>query len=52
MRGVRPDAGQAGPTRWLRGFPGGSVCELSGTALRYGKPGFDSPHFVAAGRDE
>ncbi|HTN49623.1 MAG TPA: 3'(2'),5'-bisphosphate nucleotidase CysQ [Burkholderiaceae bacterium] len=29
---------------------GGSVCELSGTALRYGKPGFENPHLVATGR--
>lgn len=29
---------------------GGTVCDLSGQALGYGKPGFDNPHFVAAGR--
>jgi 3'(2'), 5'-bisphosphate nucleotidase len=28
---------------------GGSVKDLSGSVLRYGKPGFDNPHFVAAG---
>jgi 3'(2'), 5'-bisphosphate nucleotidase len=28
---------------------GGSVCDLSGQALRYGKPGFKNPHFVARG---
>ncbi len=28
---------------------GGSVKTLDGGALRYGKPGFDNPHFVAAG---
>jgi 3'(2'), 5'-bisphosphate nucleotidase len=28
---------------------GGSVCDLAGAPLRYGKPGFDNPHFVAAG---
>ena len=28
---------------------GGSVTELSGTPLRYGKPGFENPHFVAQG---
>ena len=28
---------------------GGSVCELSGAALRYGKPGFENPHFVSRG---
>ena len=28
---------------------GGSVCELSGAALRYGKPGFVNPHFVSRG---
>jgi 3'(2'), 5'-bisphosphate nucleotidase len=26
---------------------GGTVTTLSGAALRYGKPGFDNPHFVA-----
>jgi 3'(2'), 5'-bisphosphate nucleotidase len=29
---------------------GGQVCSLDGTALRYGKPGFENPHFVASGR--
>jgi 3'(2'), 5'-bisphosphate nucleotidase len=28
---------------------GGSVTDLSGKALAYGKPGFDNPHFVASG---
>ena len=28
---------------------GGSVKDLQGAPLRYGKPGFDNPHFVAAG---
>ena len=28
---------------------GGSVCDLHGAALRYGKPGFENPHFVASG---
>ena len=28
---------------------GGSVRRLDGSALAYGKPGFDNPHFVAAG---
>lgn len=28
---------------------GGSVHDLSGAPLRYGKPGFDNPHFVAQG---
>jgi 3'(2'), 5'-bisphosphate nucleotidase len=28
---------------------GGCVTDLAGTALRYGKPGFDNPHFVASG---
>ncbi|MDP1900723.1 MAG: 3'(2'),5'-bisphosphate nucleotidase CysQ [Rubrivivax sp.] len=28
---------------------GGSVCDLAGQALRYGKPGFENPHFVARG---
>ncbi len=30
---------------------GGSVCSVeTGAALHYGKPGFENPHFVAAGR--
>jgi 3'(2'), 5'-bisphosphate nucleotidase len=29
---------------------GGEVTDLQGRALRYGKPGFDNPHFVARGR--
>lgn len=28
---------------------GGSVTQLSGSRLNYGKPGFDNPHFVAQG---
>ena len=28
---------------------GGRVCDLSGATLRYGKEGFDNPHFVASG---
>jgi 3'(2'), 5'-bisphosphate nucleotidase len=28
---------------------GGRVTDLSGQVLRYGKPGFDNPHFVASG---
>ncbi len=28
---------------------GGSVCDLDGRPLRYGKPGFENPHFVARG---
>ncbi len=28
---------------------GGSVVDLSGATLRYGKPGFENPHFVAGG---
>lgn len=29
---------------------GGQVLTLDGTPLRYGKPGFENPHFVAMGR--
>jgi len=29
---------------------GGSVATLDGAPLRYGKPGFENPHFVARGR--
>lgn len=29
---------------------GGTVCTLDGPALRYGKPGWDNPHFVCTGR--
>jgi 3'(2'), 5'-bisphosphate nucleotidase len=29
---------------------GGSVCDLAGRPLRYGKPGCENPHFVARGR--
>jgi 3'(2'), 5'-bisphosphate nucleotidase len=28
---------------------GGAVCGLDGVPLRYGKPGFENPHFVARG---
>lgn len=28
---------------------GGQVCRTDGAPLRYGKPGFDNPHFFAAG---
>ncbi|MFO1071100.1 MAG: 3'(2'),5'-bisphosphate nucleotidase CysQ [Geminicoccaceae bacterium] len=28
---------------------GGQVCRLDGTPLTYGKPGFENPHFYAAG---
>lgn len=28
---------------------GGNVCDLDGRPLRYGKPGFENPHFVARG---
>ncbi len=28
---------------------GGEVCDLAGSPLGYGKPGFDNPHFVARG---
>ncbi|MEO5734086.1 MAG: 3'(2'),5'-bisphosphate nucleotidase CysQ [Rubrivivax sp.] len=28
---------------------GGSVCTVGGAPLRYGKPGFENPHFIAAG---
>jgi 3'(2'), 5'-bisphosphate nucleotidase len=28
---------------------GGEVCTLDGAPLRYGKPGFENPHFVARG---
>ena len=28
---------------------GGAVCRLDGAPLAYGKPGFDNPHFYAAG---
>ncbi|MEQ8967740.1 MAG: 3'(2'),5'-bisphosphate nucleotidase CysQ [Azospirillaceae bacterium] len=30
---------------------GGRVTDLDGAPLRYGKPGFDTPHFVARGRE-
>lgn len=28
---------------------GGSVCDTAGQPLRYGKPGFENPHFIARG---
>ena len=28
---------------------GGEVCDMAGAPLRYGKPGFENPHFVAQG---
>jgi 3'(2'), 5'-bisphosphate nucleotidase len=28
---------------------GGQVSDLAGKPLRYGKPGFDNPHFAASG---
>ena len=28
---------------------GGQVLDLSGQPLRYGKPGYENPHFVACG---
>ena len=31
---------------------GGSVTDLDGAALRYGKPGFENPHFVAKGKQD
>jgi 3'(2'), 5'-bisphosphate nucleotidase len=30
---------------------GGRVTDLDGQPLRYGKPGFENPHFVALGRE-
>jgi 3'(2'), 5'-bisphosphate nucleotidase len=30
---------------------GGRVTDLEGRPLRYGKPGFENPHFVAWGRE-
>jgi 3'(2'), 5'-bisphosphate nucleotidase len=30
---------------------GGTVIDLTGAPLRYGKPGFENPHFLAQGRD-
>lgn len=29
---------------------GGTVCTLDGTSLRYGKPGWENPHFLCTGR--
>jgi 3'(2'), 5'-bisphosphate nucleotidase len=29
---------------------GGTVCDTAGQPLRYGKPGFENPHFIARGR--
>lgn len=31
---------------------GGNVIDLTGEPLRYGKPGFENPHFVALGRQQ
>lgn len=28
---------------------GGSVCDVGGAPLRYGKPGYENPHFIARG---
>ncbi len=28
---------------------GGSVCDVQGAPLRYGKPGYENPHFIARG---
>ena len=30
-------------------FAGGTVTDMAGTPLRYGKPGFENPHFVVRG---
>ena len=30
-------------------FAGGSVTTIDGFELTYGKPGFENPHFIAAG---
>jgi 3'(2'), 5'-bisphosphate nucleotidase len=30
-------------------FAGGEVTTLAGEELRYGKPGFENPHFVVRG---
>ena len=30
---------------------GGTVCDTAGQPLRYGKPGFENPHFIARGLD-
>lgn len=37
-------AGQA-----VLGAAGGTVCDMAGQPLRYGKPGFENPHFIARG---
>jgi len=29
---------------------GGEVRDLQGKPLRYGKPGFENPHFIASGK--
>ena len=29
---------------------GGSVCNVDGSPLRYGKPGWENPHFICSGR--
>ncbi len=31
---------------------GGSVCDVAGQSLRYGKAGFENPHFIASGQPE
>ncbi|MCK5167102.1 MAG: 3'(2'),5'-bisphosphate nucleotidase CysQ, partial [Rhodospirillaceae bacterium] len=31
---------------------GGSVKDLNGNELSYGKPGFENPHFVAYGKQD
>jgi 3'(2'), 5'-bisphosphate nucleotidase len=31
---------------------GGQICDLDGASLRYGKPGFENPHFVAKGGEK
>ena len=31
---------------------GGSVADIAGSPLRYGKAGFDNPHFIARGDRE
>ena len=35
--------------RMVLAAAGGSVSDLQGAPLRYGKPGFENPHFVACG---
>ena len=38
------------PSKTLRITAGGTVTDLQGQTLRYGKPGFENPHFVAWGQ--